>query len=132
MILIWQGRCAFGDTVLSGIEGFIGAGKAMFALVERFEARGKFLVHYRWISFVMTAALTGMMTLQCTVASANEWRWAKPLNQKVGSLFYSSTARIKPADTRGIGPSVERSQFKRRRVKDLNPRVFRFRSKRSR
>ena len=112
--------------------GFSGAGKAMFALAERFKARGDFLVHYVRISFVLTAALTGMMNLQCSVASANEWRWAKPLNQKVGSLFYSSTARIKPADTRGIGPSAERAQFKRRRVKDLNPRVFRFRSKRSR
>ena len=48
-----------------------------------------------------SALLITLIVLSATTNSsvtASEWRWAKPLNEKVGSFFYTSNQRFKQSD----------------------------------
>ena len=76
---------------------------------------------------VVAVIFLAMNLYVCSEASAAEWRWARPLNEKVGSIFYSSNARFKRSDAyKSRSRSPSRTYPANGRSGSSKPTIFRF------
>ena len=64
--------------------------------------------------------------------TASEWRWAKPLNEKVGSFFYTSNQRFKQSDFHKARSQSKTQTRSYHRSRDLRRPAFNFRGMKKR